>query len=344
MVGKYRERLLRRWGWDAGTDEYGSDAAWRVELRLRHHMKDADRWHDRLVELRARCDDDRAYLFNAQAELVECERCSRLSKPERRIVERSAGYIDRSGDDDDGDGDVSAAAYLGAWTGIAAILAVFCWYLIATGSDLGRAATVAWLGDAAVGALLYFWVVLPCAILLFGVWFPSLVVGRFRAADDRQRPFPFKTKLPDSAAYFLLKGHPELHDLPAAKSILHPPTASIDDVVGDPAAIYEQIKWRYPLSTQIGIGVAILFLNIPELPLDVLFEEIFVLLPLATGLVVPHVGGSSVAAELANALVDLLASVAAVLAFCAVVFAGAQTTDFLERQGRRVWKALRSLV
>ena len=55
-------------------------------------------------------------------------------------------------------------------------------------------------------------------------------------------------------------------------------------------------------------------------------------------------GGSSVAAELANALVDLLASVAAVLAFCAVVFAGAQTTDFLERQGRRVWKALRSLV
>lgn len=315
-----------------------------MELRLRHHMKDADRWHDRLVELRARCDDDRAYLFNAQAELVECERCSRLSKPERRIVERSAGYIDRSGDDDDGDGDVSAAAYLGAWAGIAAILAVFCWYLIATGSDLGRAATVAWLGDAAVGALLYFWVVLPCAILLFGVWFPSLVVGRFRAADDRQRPFPFKTKLPDSAAYFLLKGHPELHDLPAARSILHPPTASIDDVVGDPAAIYEQIKWRYPLSTQIGIGVAILFLNIPELPLDVLFEEIFVLLPLATGLVVPHVGGSSVAAELANALVDLLASVAAVLAFCAVVFAGAQTTDFLERQGRRVWKALRSLV
>ncbi|KAH8061337.1 calcium ion binding protein [Aureococcus anophagefferens] len=360
MVGKYRERLLRRWGWDAGTDEYGSDAAWRVELRLRHHMKDADRWHDRLVDLRARCDDDRAYLFNAQAceeidqtlkfsssaqaELVECERCSRLSKPERRIVERSAGYIDRSGDDDDGDGDVSAAAYLGAWAGIAAILAVFCWYLIATGSDLGRAATVAWLGDAAVGALLYFCVVLPCAILLFGVWFPSLVVGRFRAADDRQRPFPFKTKLPDSAAYFLLKGHPELHDLPAAKSILHPPTASIDDVVGDPEAIYEQIKWRYPLSTQIGIGVAILFLNIPELPLDVLFEEIFVLLPLATGLVVPHVGGSSVAAELANALVDLLASVAAVLAFCAVVFAGAQTTDFLERQGRRVWKALRSLV
>lgn len=71
-----------------------------------------------------------------------------------------------------------------------------------------------------------------------------------------------------------------------------------------------------------------------------LFEEIFVLLPLATGLVVPHVGGSSVAAELANALVDLLASVAAVLAFCAVVFAGAQTTDFLERQGRRVWKAV----
>ena len=41
---------------------------------------------------------------------------------------------------------------------------------------------------------------------------------------------------------------------------------------------------------------------------------------------------------------SLNASVAAVLAFCAVVFAGAQTTDFLERQGRRVWKALRSLV
>ncbi|KAH8093033.1 hypothetical protein JL720_5208 [Aureococcus anophagefferens] len=96
MVGKYRERLLRRWGWGAGADECGSGAAWRVELRLRHHMKDADRWHDRLVDLRARCDDDRAYLFNAQA----CEEIDQTlkfsSSVKSKLIRLIFGRIDRS--------------------------------------------------------------------------------------------------------------------------------------------------------------------------------------------------------------------------------------------------------
>ena len=86
---------------------------------------------------------------------------------------------------------------------------------------LGRGQSKLWLSGTAISMSLFYLLILPMELYFFGIWVPSLLGEHNERLRDPTliKQFPFKSRLPSTAASYLARMHPALADTEIHKYI-----------------------------------------------------------------------------------------------------------------------------
>ena len=94
------------------------------------------------------------------------------------------------------------------------------YYLLTTGSQFGRKKSRVWIQKVSFSIIIYFCFIKPIVVYLVYVIVPGLVRGFVhRLADPTGEAYPFTAPLPATAAFFLLRWHPELRGTRAGDAV-----------------------------------------------------------------------------------------------------------------------------
>ncbi|KAH8084378.1 calcium ion binding protein [Aureococcus anophagefferens] len=252
---RLRSRLRNEW------DFVEDRAVFRATVRaiLQRHILRALVWDEELSAIKGDTPEKTRALKGAK--LFELERLSKLGPAERNIYRHSITSFD-----EDAAVDVpTKARYVGAIAAEVVLLLYIGFYLVAYGSDMGRGRTIVWLYTVSVSLALYYAVISPLEVLFFGYALPSLLAEHFEKFEDPTSlsRYPFETKLPSVATYFLALWHEELHETRIGRHCLGTLHEEAPDTSPEALKrILADATWRPTLQ-------------------EVLFEEVFTFTPFA---------------------------------------------------------------
>ncbi|KAH8070374.1 hypothetical protein JL721_5142 [Aureococcus anophagefferens] len=176
------------------------------------------------------------------------------------------------------------ARYVGAIAAEVVLLLYIGFYLVAYGSDMGRGRTIVWLYTVSVSLALYYAVISPLEVLFFGYALPSLLAEHFEKFEDPTSlsRYPFETKLPSVATYFLALWHEELHETRIGRHCLGTLHEEAPDTSPEALKrILADATWRPTLQVRATIFLVSGFVTLPVSWQEVLFEEVFTFTPFA---------------------------------------------------------------
>lgn len=123
--------------------------------------------------------------------------------------------------------------------------------------------------------------------VFFFIFIPSLLAEHVKRFGDisKVKGYPYRTRLPASPVFYLCQRHPELQSSRIAQHALGSlaADASDEDIVKELGDIYHDTVWAPSPRTRLllfGFGI---FMLVPDIFQELIFEEIFTLCPLATG-------------------------------------------------------------
>ncbi|KAH8063694.1 endonuclease [Aureococcus anophagefferens] len=195
-----------------------------------------------------------------EAKLFEYERIARLGATGRAIYFRA---LDFRAEDDEAPETPTRGAYVTGRAAYAALVAGLAYYVVAHGSELGNGRTKA-LGPR-----------------------PRLREHFTKFEDPtRVRRFPFATRLPTSATFFVAAWHEELHGTRVGRYCLGD---AVDDGVFDGssramARIYADEAWRPSPAVRVSIALLGGLTVLPFSLQEVAFEEAFTVAPVVSAL------------------------------------------------------------
>ncbi|KAH8054319.1 calcium ion binding protein [Aureococcus anophagefferens] len=280
---RLRSRLRNEW------DFVEDRAVFRATVRaiLQRHILRALVWDEELSAIKGDTPEKTRALKGAK--LFELERLSKLGPAERNIYRHSITSFD-----EDAAVDVpTKARYVGAIAAEVVLLLYIGFYLVAYGSDMGRGRTIVWLYTVSVSLALYYAVISPLEVLFFGYALPSLLAEHFEKFEDPTSlsRYPFETKLPSVATYFLALWHEELHETRIGRHCLGTLHEEAPDTSPEALKrILADATWRPTLQVRATIFLVSGFVTLPVSWQEVLFEEVFTFTPFCSQILTAVVG------------------------------------------------------
>ncbi|KAH8076140.1 endonuclease [Aureococcus anophagefferens] len=220
-----------------------------------------------------------------EAKLFEYERIARLGATGRAIYFRA---LDFRAEDDEAPETPTRGAYVTGRAAYAALVAGLAYYVVAHGSELGNGRTRLWVRDLVSAFVIYYGIIAVVEVYFFAFLLPSLLEEHFTKFEDptRVRRFPFATRLPTSATFFVAAWHEELHGTRVGRYCLGD---AVDDGVFDGssramARIYADEAWRPSPAVRVSIALLGGLTVLPFSLQEVAFEEAFTVAPVVSAL------------------------------------------------------------